>query len=93
LVVLVSAACLAGRRSARLARRIRSARPDVAVRVLDVALDAAAVGRLPVTVIGTPMWLLGGTVTWLGTPSLVEVLAALDARGPVGGSRREPVQP
>jgi hypothetical protein len=76
LQVYVSAGCLGCVRAGELVAHLRRARPGAAVETID--LDRAPPEALPVGLVGTPTYRLGGRVRWLGNPSAEELLAVWD---------------
>ena len=79
-MVLVRAGCSSCGRSRRLVAQLRTARPGADVRVVAVDTEVDGAADLPVTLVGTPMWVCDGRLAWLGTPELPEVLHLLDRR-------------
>ncbi len=76
LEVYVSAGCLGCVRARELVAHLRRARPGAAVETID--LDRAPPEALPVGLVGTPTYRLGGRVRWLGNPSAEELVAVWD---------------
>ncbi len=74
--VVVSAGCATCRFALKLVESVHRLRPRQPVEVID--LDDRGV-PVPAGVIGTPTYLLGERVVWLGNPTLDELLATLDA--------------
>jgi hypothetical protein len=73
--VFVAPGCAGCCTALQLVDRVRRARPDQPVEVVDLA-DPASIA--PPTVIGTPTYLLGEQVISLGNPALPQLLALLD---------------
>ncbi|SNS00853.1 hypothetical protein [Blastococcus mobilis] len=74
--VYVSAVCSSCLRARELVAHLRRLRPAAAVELIDV--DRAAPGARPAGLVGTPTYMLGGRVRWLGNPPAEELLAAWD---------------
>lgn len=77
--VVVSAGCTTCRYALRLVESVRRLRPRQPVEVIDLDDRAVAV---PAGVVGTPTFLLGERVLWLGNPTLDDLLATLDGAAP-----------
>ncbi|SNR92123.1 thioredoxin family protein [Blastococcus mobilis] len=76
LQVYVSAGCPSCLRTRELVAQLRRLHSGGAVEVID--LDRLAPGAGRADVVGTPAYVLGGRVRWLGNPSAEELLAAWD---------------
>jgi hypothetical protein len=76
LQVYVSAACRSCLRARELVILLRRLRSGAAVQLID--LDRVPSGIRPAGLVGTPTYVLGGRVRWLGNPSAEELLAAWD---------------
>ncbi len=76
LQVYVSPACAGCRRAAELVAQVRRLRPGAAIRLID--LDEVAAEACPAGVVGTPTYVVGGRVRWLGNPAFEELLALWD---------------
>jgi hypothetical protein len=72
--IYVSAHCHGCATALRLADRVRVARPDVPLAVVDVAAPGADV---PLSVIGTPLYTWNDRVLFRGNPSETELLARI----------------
>jgi hypothetical protein len=72
--IYVSAHCHGCATALRLADRMRAARPDLPLAVVDV--DESGV-RVPASVIGTPLYTWNDHVLFRGNPSETELLARL----------------
>ncbi|ASU84249.1 hypothetical protein CDO52_16900 [Nocardiopsis gilva YIM 90087] len=73
--VFVAPGCLGCGRALDLVERVRRARPDQPVEVIDLAHPADCV---PASVIGAPTFLLGDRMLSQGNPAYLELLAELD---------------
>lgn len=77
--MVVTPGCATCSHALALVEEVHRLRPRQPVEVVD--LDDRAV-TVPEGVVGTPTFLLGERVVSLGNPTLVELLATLDAAGP-----------
>jgi hypothetical protein len=87
LQVYVSAACPSCLRATELVTQLRQMRPGAAAQLVD--LDRTAPGAEPAGLVGTPTYVLGGRLRWLGNPSAEELLAAWDEEADQRWEERE----
>ena len=76
LQVYVSETCSSCLRATELVTQLRRMRPGAAAQLID--LDRVPSGVRPAGLVGTPTYVLGDRIRWLGNPSPEELLAAWD---------------
>ena len=79
LEVLVSVNCIGCAQALALVEQFRTSHPQVPVRITDV--DQPGWGA-PAGFVGTPMYLTGGRILWLGNPSAEDLSDAFPQGGP-----------
>lgn len=73
--IYISAHCRGCDRALELARRLRVFRPDIPLNIIDIDRPGSEV---PQQVIGTPTYVWGGRILFMGNPSEEELLERID---------------